>query len=297
MTQRTHGEVGFRWNDGVGFDLANPVYSSDTKEPRPRIWWEKGWGITDLWKDVAKPAAKAVVSAYASPAAGQLFDKLDAAALKDGRAKLASSNGAVVTLVNTAPLAKLHQFFLDETRTMAAARGLDPTGWETDDAIRFVLAGTADKLWDKGRKAFAVGALVGLVCWKYGMQALVQGVVGKWSEEKQSYGRPEVVERVLADVRRLGAPYLAAHPERAASFAAPALETQVEAAKASVSGIAEWSTEAVRAATQLVQAARAGVPAAQGQLDSLVAAAGGGDAGAGRVVDLFARVNAILKGA
>jgi hypothetical protein len=268
-------EIG-RKQDATWTDTHSQITDKETGEVRPRLGWQKGYGATDVWKDIAKPIAMAVVNFYTGGAGGAVLGKIDDLAFKDGRAKLATANASVVALVNGAPLSAVVTFFLDETKALASAKGFGTDGWDIDKALRFILSSTP---WGKDRKAFALGGVLALTCAKYGADAFVKVIrgTGIWSEQRAATGTPENVNKIMEQLKSAGAGYVAKKP----------------AAKVAV-GFA-WSELATTLAASLVIAAKVAEPKAkseaQAQIETLVTRAKEGSGEASKAVELLRYVN------
>lgn len=209
LTSTYMGDLGAFWSASVATRALsdNPVIDSVTGEPRHRL----SWSAAKVGKvvSVLKPIAAGVASVWLTPAAGAAIYAVDEVARGRAAAQLAGSNDQLVTFVDTAPLENLHAFFRAEVQARMKAK--DP--YETDDAIRALLK--------RGRSlgptdAFCVGGLLSLVAWKYGAPAFEAVIRGKWSDHG-AYSDAQV-QGFLDELKRVGASYRAAHPERIPTF-------------------------------------------------------------------------------
>jgi hypothetical protein len=231
----TAAAVGFRWNDAVGlkFDTKNLVYDPVTGEPRPKIWWEKGWGITDLWKDFAKPLAEKIINHFTKDKGGAILEQADQAAFEDNRKKLHESNETVIQLTNTQPLQTIAAFFIHDALKVAqedaAKQGVSLAGdWTIDRALRFLMA----RKWDGNHRAYHLGALLALACYKYGLAAFQAACEAKPLNLLPDGLKPEQVDALMQLLATKGAAFLTGHPNREQEILAPPTAAPVPGAAA-----------------------------------------------------------------
>ena len=201
--------VGVRTKDSVYTEAGVMIVDPETGEKRPRLGFETGTGIDFVWNSIVEPAARAAITGYFGKGAGDAFHAVDQSLLPDGRNTISKNNDALGSILNTKPLSQAAVFFNDEVKQRQQVQGADTRTWTYDDSIRALLK--------RGKSigptyVWATAALLALVCWRYGSDAFLKVIRGKWSDHG-AY-KPAQVEAFMQQLKGAGADFLAVHADR-----------------------------------------------------------------------------------